>query len=143
MADDTIRSGSRVTLHFAIRLADGELVDGNFDRRPATFTMGDGSLLVGFEQLLLGLAAGDRRSFEVAPEQGFGRPNPANVQELPRHQFAGIQLEPGVVISFADASRTELPGVVQRLEGETVVVDFNHPLAGRELVFEVQILEVV
>jgi FKBP-type peptidyl-prolyl cis-trans isomerase SlpA len=142
MTESTIDSNSKVSLHFAIRLTSGEVVDSNFDKDPASFTMGDGSLLVGFEQQLIGLRPGDRQTFDISPELGFGRPNPANEQTFPRHQFAGINLEAGVVVTFADASQSELAGVVKSVSGDQVVVDFNHPLAGRDLVFEVHILEV-
>lgn len=138
-----IASDSRVRLHFALRLEDGSLVDSTFERpEPAAFAMGDGSLLPGFERKLLGLAAGDRRSFQVLPEEAFGMPNPQNLQVFARSQFEGMELSEGLVISFADAASGELPGVVQQITTEQVVVDFNHPLAGKTLQFEVEIVAV-
>ena len=79
----------------------------------------------------------------MLPEKAFGMPNPNNVQRLPRGTFAtDVELEEGLVMSFADAANSELPGVIRSFDDEIVEVDFNHPLAGRELVFEVQILSV-
>lgn len=91
----------------------------------------------------MGMTAGDRNSFEVPPEKAFGQHNPSNVQTFKRSEFsADMVLEKGVMISFADARQSELPGVVSRVEGDQVEVDFNHPLAGRTLTFEVEIIDV-
>lgn len=143
MRDLVIGEGTRVTLHFALRLADGEVIDSNFEREPATFTVGDGNLLQGFEQSIFGLQEGDRKTLVIQPEHGFGQRNPNNIQEIARSQFgADIQLEEGLMLSFADAQKTELPGVVKRFNDDVVVIDFNHPLAGREILFDVAILKI-
>lgn len=140
---NAIERGSKVTLHFALKLAGGDIVDSTFDKNPATFTLGDGNLLAGFENKLLGLRKGERKQFTVSPEEAFGQPNPNNVQHFKRGDFdPAMELYEGLVISFADASKAELPGVVTRFDTETVVVDFNHPLAGRVIYFEVEILDV-
>jgi FKBP-type peptidyl-prolyl cis-trans isomerase SlpA len=91
----------------------------------------------------MGMKAGDRNTFEVPPEKAFGQRNPNNVQMFKRHEFsADMVVEKGVMISFADARQSELPGVVSHVEGDRVEVDFNHPLAGRTLTFEVEIIDV-
>jgi FKBP-type peptidyl-prolyl cis-trans isomerase SlpA len=134
---------TRVTLHFALRLPSGEVLDSTFEGKPATFTFGDGNLPAGFEACLEGLRAGASETFEVPPEHAFGQPNPNNVQRFPRDNFGPeLALEPGLVLSFADAAKSELPGVVSALEGDEVVVDFNHPLAGRTVSFEVSVITV-
>ena len=143
MVDGVIDSGSMVTLQFALELTDGHVVDSNFDGAPATFRMGDGTLLAGFEEVLLGLTAGVEERFSIPADRAFGPWREENVQRFDRHRFAGMSVEPGAVVSFADAAGAELPGVVKGLEGAKVVVDFNHPLAGRDLVFRVCIHEVV
>jgi FKBP-type peptidyl-prolyl cis-trans isomerase SlpA len=141
MRELTVGPGTKVTLHFSLKLVNGNVIDSNFERDPATFTVGDGSLLVGFEKAIFGLQEGDRESFVIKPEEGFGQRNPNNIQEIPRTQFdEDIELSEGLMLSFADAQKTELPGVVQRFDDETVIVDFNHPLAGRDIVFDVAIL---
>ncbi|MDI1302158.1 MAG: peptidylprolyl isomerase [bacterium] len=140
---EQIGPGKKVTLHFSVALADGQLIDSTRERPlPAEFTVGDGSLLPGFESAIFGLRAGDRRSVFIDAARGFGEWNEGNVQTFTRVQFAHLTLEPGVVISFADKSG-DLPGVVKALTEDTVTVDFNHPLAGRELVFEVDIIRVM
>ena len=141
--DVAITASSRVTLYFSLKLEDGSIIDSNFDKEPARFTMGDGSLLAGFEKKLLGLAAGQQQSFAILPEDGFGQPNPNNVQQFTRKDFAkDMELVEGMVISFADANQSELPGVVKSLVGDDVAVDFNHPLAGKTIQFDVNIVAV-
>ncbi len=142
MSQLSIGPATRVTLHFSLGLESGELVDSTFDAKPATFDIGDGNLLPGFERRLFGLQAGQRGEFRVAPEDAFGQPSPANVQHFARSQFTGTELAEGLVISFADAQNSELPGVVKSFDDETVVVDFNHPLAGLTLLFSVEIVDV-
>ncbi len=141
-AEQRIAAATQVTLHFAIKLDNGDVVDSTFDKQPATFKVGDGNLLPGFEQALYGLKAGDKRSLPIAPEQGFGQPNPQNVQVMPRSQFKDMELAEGLLVIFNDAANAELPGMVQSFDDNQVSVDFNHPLAGKALSFEVEILAV-
>ena len=143
MSVKTIAPGSQISMHFAIRLEDGQTVDSTFERMPARFALGDGNLLPGFEEYLLGLSIGDHQQFAIPPEKGFGQPNPQNIQEMKRSTFpVDMPVAPGLMVSFADAQGSELPGVISHAEGDWVTVDFNHPLAGKTLTFEVQILEV-
>ncbi|RDH45526.1 FKBP-type peptidyl-prolyl cis-trans isomerase [Zooshikella ganghwensis] len=138
-----IGSHSVVELHFALKLEDGSVVDSTFEKQPAKFTMGDGNLLPGFEQALLGLPEGVRQELLIKPEQGFGMPNPNNVQKIKKDQFAqDMELTEGLMVSFADANKAELPGVIKTFDEQWVWVDFNHPLAGKTLTFDVQIIAV-
>lgn len=142
MAEITIGPDTRVTLHFAIKLQNGDVVDSTFDKAPATFTVGDGNLLPGFEQALFGLEAGAKTSLTVPPERGFGQPNDGNLQTMVRDDFSDMELSPGLLIIFSDAAGGEMPGVVKSYDDEQVVIDFNHPLAGRVLTFDVEILAI-
>ncbi|MFV3306614.1 FKBP-type peptidyl-prolyl cis-trans isomerase [Pseudomonas sp. NY15181] len=137
-----IGADTQVTLHFALKLEDGNVVDSTFDKQPATFKVGDGNLLPGFEQALFGLKAGDKRTLNIQPEQGFGQPNPANVQVMPRDQFQDMELAEGLLVIFNDAAKTELPGIVKAFDDQHVTIDFNHPLAGKTLAFDVDIIDV-
>jgi FKBP-type peptidyl-prolyl cis-trans isomerase SlpA len=142
MSDTRIGQHTEVTLHFALHLEDGNTVDSTFDKAPATFKVGDGNLLPGFENALFGLKAGDRRDINVPPENAFGQHNPQNIQVMPRNQFDGMELTEGLLVIFNDAANTELPGIVKAFDNQQVTVDFNHPLAGKPLRFEVQIIDV-
>jgi len=138
-----IDSDTRVELNFSVKLEDGQVVDSNFDRLPVTFEMGDGKLLAGFEARLYGLVAGDEASFEIPANDAFGPHNDDNLQKFNLDQFANAEdLEPGLVLNFTDAANGEVPGVIQSIQGDKVEVDFNHPLAGRDLIFDVKIHKV-
>ncbi len=139
---NSINKQSQVTLHFILKLVNGEVVDSTRDKAPASFTMGDGNLLPGFELALIGLKVGDKKELHILPQQGFGQYNPQNQQVIPISQFKDIELQKGLLIMFHDAANTELPGVVASFNDLEVIVDFNHPLAGKELLFEVEILTV-
>ena len=143
MTNAVISQGSRVSLHFRLQLEDGSEVDSTFDKVPADLVIGDGSLPVGFEETLDGMVAGEEKVSTIQSEKAFGMPNPNNVQRFPRNHFAqDVALEEGLVMSFSDAANTELPGVIRSFDDQQVEVDFNHPLAGRQLVFEVCIISV-
>lgn len=136
-----VGQGVKVTLHFELKLESGDVVDSTFNARPGCFEFGDGTLPAGIETLIHGMKAGERKAFQVPPEQGFGMPNPNNIQRFQRNEFENIEsLEAGVVVSFADAANTELAGVITDILSDEVVVDFNHPLAGRTLKFDVEII---
>lgn len=136
----TVGEGTRVFLNFALSLEDGSEIDSNFSGDPVDFVVGDGSLLPGFERLLFGMSAGERHIYSVEPEQAFGMPNDSNVQIVPREHFDGdVDLQIGLLFYFADASGGELPGLVVEFDDDDVTVDFNHPLAGRTILFDVLI----
>jgi len=138
-----IAPGCQVTLHYSLSREDGLEVDNSRDGEPLIVTIGDGTLAAGLEQFLLGMEAGSRNSYTVAPEQVFGFPDPDNVHALPRDDFPPeLVLEPGMVLSFAAPSGDEIPGTVVELDEARVTVDFNHPLAGHTLRFDVEILAV-
>ena len=133
-----VSEGTRVYLNFSVSLEDGSEVDTNFGSDPVDFVVGDGSLLPGFERLIFGMSAGERQMFTVSPENAFGQPNDNNVQYLPRVQFdEDLELEIGLVFSFADASGGEVPGMIIAFDEDEVTVDFNHPLSGRTILFDV------
>lgn len=140
---DQVSRGKEVTLHFQLSLADGSIVDSNFETAPATLTVGDGNLPPGFEQVLYGLRAGEEARVTLAPDDAFGPHNPNNVQVFPRFRFpADLAMEEGLVINFADQAGNDQPGVITAFNAERVTVDFNHPLAGREILFHVKVITV-
>lgn len=141
-----IQYGSTVTLNFTLRLVEQDiLVDSTKGEEPMTFVMGDGDLVEGMETPLLGLKAGDVRRFEVAAEDAYG---PAeidedNIQNIPVSEFPeDVEINPGLVVGFTSPSGDEIPGTIMGFTDEIVTVDFGHPLAGHDLVFEVEIIDV-
>jgi FKBP-type peptidyl-prolyl cis-trans isomerase SlpA len=135
---------STVTLHLSLTLEDGMVAESTFGEEPLTFTMGDGALVHGLELALYGLRPGDTQRLELYPEQAFGLRDPEKIHRLPRAQFSpDMALEPGLIIGFTTAGGEEIPGAVLSLTDDEVEVDFNHPMAGHTVVFEVEILDVV
>ncbi|MBL6691781.1 MAG: peptidylprolyl isomerase [Pseudomonadales bacterium] len=142
MADNVpIGPGARVTLRFTLSLRDGDQIDSTGDRA-ATFVVGDGSLMPGFESAMFGMKKGESSVLDIEADHGFGQPNPDNIHIMPQRLFQDVKLEPGLVVSFADGEGSERPGVIKRLLGDRVEVDFNHPLAGQDLSFAVEVLDV-
>lgn len=155
-----IAEGSHVELHFEVSLDNGTVIDSTFHRpEPVSLTIGDESLLEGFEKVLMNLRAGDTRTARLDAEQAFGEWNPENVQTFSKAQFALIgegnndganntdesqANEPviGMIIEFEDKGKNTLPGVISEISENDVKVDFNHPLAGQAVNFKVQIFRV-
>ena len=133
----------KVTLHFSIALENGQQIDSTFKKKPARFVFGDENFLPGFEKALVGLKAGDKRSFFFDPGQAFGEHNPDNVRRMPKKGFSDdLSLEEGLIVSFADVNQAELPGVIKTVGDNYVIVDFNHPLAGKNIHFKVEIIDI-
>lgn len=140
---EVITPGSEVCLHFRLSLADGTEVDSTYGDDPITVCMGRGELLEGLERRLIGLQAGDRTRFEVPAMDAYGPAVLDAITVLPRTDFpADVALEPGAVIAFTDPQGEEVPGTIVSVGEADVSVDFSHPLAGYDVVFEVEILSV-
>lgn len=140
-----ISRGSRVTLHYTLTLENGTEADSSRGDEPLGFTIGDGTMLAGLEHFLLGMHPGQRATFTVSPEHGFGHRDAEAVHVLPRDDFPedlGMELAPGVIIGFTTPAGDEVPGTVTEVDEARVTVDFNHPLAGHTLSFAVEILAV-
>lgn len=140
----TIQQNSAVTLHFTIKLNDGSVADSTHNMgKPAKFVIGDQSLSDNFERCLLGMQTGESKTIELAADDAFGQPNPDNIHHMDRSKFAGQEgLEAGVIMAFSGKDGVEIPGIITDVSGESVTVDFNHPLAGQDVTFEVEILSV-
>ena len=139
----TIGPGSEVLMHFTLSLTDGTVADSTVEGEPLRFVMGDGSLIEGLELVLYGLKQGDRQCLSIEPRDAFGFPEEENIHTMSRSEFPeDIQLEVGQIIGFTTPSGEEVPGAIKEIKDEEVVVDFNHPLAGHEIIFDVEILEV-
>ena len=139
MSEVPIGPGTRVTLKFSLSLIDGQTID-QVDK--ASFVVGDGSLLPGFESAIFGMRKGESASLDIEAKNGFGDPNEDNVHKMKKINFDDMDLVEGLVVSFKDGEGNGLPGVVKEIDGDLVTVDFNHPLAGKDLLFQVEIFSV-
>ncbi len=144
-----VAEGSHLTLHYRLSLAEtGADVINTFGERPATLQMGAGQLAEPLERCLQGLFEGARRVFELEAAEAFGERNPELMRRLSRSAFDGNtdpdgDYAPGDVVEFNAPGGGRLAGVLRELTDEHALFDFNHPLAGQRLVFEVQILGVL
>lgn len=135
--------GSAVTLHFSLALTDGTEAISTFDEEPLQFNVGDRTFQPTMELALYGLKAGDDQTLTLTSAQAYGEPDPALRKVMPLSDFPeDMQPEAEQVISFSLPDGEETMGVVHEVHADHVMVDFNHPLAGHEVVFRVKILEV-
>lgn len=137
---EKIQDGSQVKMHFSLMLEDQTVIDTNFDKEPVCFFIGDGNMLPGFENALIGMQTNQEETFEIEPQEAFGQHNNQNVQTLDLSSFDD-NIEVGSVYSFQNGDG-ELPGVIIEINESTVQVDFNHPLAGKTILFKVKILAI-
>ncbi|QHM73970.1 FKBP-type peptidyl-prolyl cis-trans isomerase [Mixta intestinalis] len=141
---DSVQRDSAVLLHFTLKLDDGSTAESTrANGKPALFRLGDGSLSEALEAALLGLRVGDKKAFTLEPEAAFGSVSPDLVQYFSRRDFmqAG-EPEVGAIMLFTGMDGSEMPGVIREIAGDSITVDFNHPLAGRTVHFDVEVLEI-
>lgn len=139
----TIGPGSEVTLHFTLSLPDGTVADATDDDQPMHFFMGDGTFVEGLELVLYGLKVGDHQCLSIDPRDAFGMPDEESIHKVAVNDFpADVELKEGLIMGFSTPSGEEVPGTIKKIEAEFVEVDFNHPLAGFEVIFDVEILEI-
>jgi len=133
--------GSLLTLHYAIGAAEGEPLVSTFGASPATLALGAGELAPGLERCLTGLEPGARRVFVLEPQEAFGARREELLRSVPRASFPpDTVIEDGAVVEFKSADGEAHAGVVRGESGVEVSVDFNHPLAGRRVRFEVELI---
>jgi FKBP-type peptidyl-prolyl cis-trans isomerase SlyD len=142
-ASQTIAADSVVSIHYKLTLDDGNVVDSSEGRDPLSYLHGHGNIVAGLEEALTGQAAGAEVKVTVSPEQGYGARDDRAVQTVPRGAFPpDAQLSEGLSFQARDEAGGPLMGTITKLEADEVTVDFNHPLAGQNLHFEVSITEV-
>jgi|TARA_R110000803_G_scaffold149587_3_gene215009 peptidylprolyl isomerase len=135
-----IEKGSKVKVHYTGKLNDNEIFDSSKDKEPLEFTVGEGQLIPGFENGVMGLNAGDKKTIELEPEQAYGPVREELVNEVPKEN-----LPEGVEVGSTLQAQTEQGPVMVRVVelNETIgKVDANHPLAGKKLIFDLEVVEV-
>ncbi len=134
--------GDQVTLHYRLT-CNGEEIVNTFTAEPETFRLGQGEIDSRLEVLLIGLQAGDHRTYDLDPGAAFGSHEANMIHDLPRSDFAADSvLIPGHEVEFSLPNGQTLHGIVRSISADSVEVDFNHPLAGLPVVFEVKILTI-
>ena len=146
---NVIQPGSFLTLHYRLARPDGADLVNTFDDKPATLSLGTGELAPAMEARLLGLAEGTHAGFDLAAGEAFGERNPELLQRVKRSLFdelgeAGEQYRVGDVVQFpTPGGQGAYAGVVREVGGDWLLFDFNHPLAGAPLRFEVHVIGVL
>ena len=143
-----VEPGSFLTLHYRLRDADGIAFVDTFATRPATLSIGSGELAPAVEARLLGLAEGSERSFALAAGEAFGERDPALVQRVRRAALAAEgdaddDYRVGDVVRFPAPGGQSIAGIVREVDDDAIVFDFNHPLAGRPVTFDVKLIGVL
>ncbi len=143
----TVGSDSLVTLNYRVASSAGETFISTFDSTPATLQMGNGELAPALERCLAGLRAGERRDFLLEPEQAFGQHNPKLLRRLARAELpdlaSGEPLGAMHLLEFTAANGARYTGLVRELDEEAALIDFNHPLAGKTIRFEVEVIGIL
>ena len=136
-----VQPDSFLTLHYRLTTQEGEEVVSTFDLGPATIQMGQGELNENLEACLIGLQPDEHAVFEVPPEAGFGQHNPGLVQRIAISALpVGQELKENSLIEFTSPEGAEFAGFLRTLDDSHALIDFNHPLAGKSLRFEVKII---
>lgn len=136
----TVKDDIVVCLDYTLRLDDGEVLDTSNDRDPLEFLQGHGQIIPGLEQALYGMAVGDEKQVTVAPSEGYGETDPEALQMVPRDVFpSDLELTEGLQLSMRDEAGQVLQAFVAEVRPDGVLLDFNHPLAGETLFFDVRI----
>ena len=140
MSTEIIAANSLVTLHYRVTNSDGFEFISTFDNRPATLQLGTGELAPPFEQCLIGLPADTCRSFDLPPDAAFGAHNPDLVQRIRRSDLPDDTMPELLAnITMQNVTGQQFTGIVRERDENGLLVDFNHPLAGKSLRFEVDI----
>jgi FKBP-type peptidyl-prolyl cis-trans isomerase SlyD len=138
-----IASGSVVGIDYSLHLGDGEVIDASGPGEPMTYLHGEGQIVPGLESALEGLSAGDRKQVVVEPGQGYGDHDARGIQEVPRGAFPpGFEPKVGMELTAEGPTGEPVPFSVREVRPETVVIDLNHPLAGKTLHFDITVREV-
>ncbi len=141
---NVVKSNSTIIAHIAMKLSDGSAADSTkVNNKPAKIVLGDASISPAFEAELIGLEAGASKEFTLATADPFGETHPDNIHYVDISKFSEeAPAKVGNIITFTQPGGVELPGVVKEISGTSVTIDFNHPLAGQDVTFSIDIVEV-
>ncbi len=138
-----IKDGDSVKVHYTGTLKDGTVFDSSRDREPLEFTLGSGMLIPGFEAAVVGMTVGDSTKVTIAPENAYGDVNEELVLTVPMEQVPShITPEAGMMLQLQTEDGGAMEVVITSVSDDGIVLDANHPLAGQELTFDIEIVEI-
>ena len=137
-----VAAGKSVKVNYTVKV-DGKVVDSSNGRGPLEVKIGGHQMIPGFEKALLGMKAGEKKSFKVSPQDGYGLENPKAIKEVPISKMpSNITPKAGMILSAKSKDGQTVPVRIQEVKKDVVVMNFNHPLAGKTLNFDVEVVEV-
>lgn len=138
-----IKEGDTVTVHYTGTLNSGEVFDSSKDREPLSFTLGQGQLIAGFEKAVIGLSVGDTTTTNIPATEAYGERNPEMIVEVPKNQLpTEIEAKVGVQLQLNQPNGQAIPVQITEVNEDTITIDANHPLAGKNLSFEIEIVSI-
>ncbi len=141
-AANAIAAGSNVKMHYTLTV-DGNVADSSAGKDPLAFTQGAGQIIPGLDKVLIGMKVGDKKKVTVAPKDGYGEVNPQAIQKMPKKMVGNIpDLKVGMTLQGKTPQGQSFRARVIKIGKEEVTVDLNHPLAGKTLNFDVEIIDI-
>ncbi len=138
------KNGDTVKVHYTGKLEDGTVFDSSLDRDPVEFTIGEGDLISGFERAVMGMESGDSKTITIPAEQGYGAHHEELVTEVEKDQFPpDIEAKVGQQLQLQSQDGRQMIVTVTEVSDSSVKLDANHPLAGKDLTFDLQLVEIV
>jgi peptidylprolyl isomerase len=138
-----VKSGDTVRVHYTGTLTDGQTFDSSEGKDPLEFTVGSGQIIPGLDSAVEGMAVGDKKTVEVPVDQAYGQPDPNAQQAVPRTDIPeDIPLDLGTQLQVQTPQGQVMPVTVVEVTEEQVVLDANHPLAGKDLTFAIEVVEI-
>ena len=141
-ANRVVKDGMLVTLDYTVKTPDGKLLETSKGSQPLKYIHGKKMMIPGLERELTGMKIGAEKHITIKPEDGYGKLNPNAVQEVPKEKVPPNALKVGAVLVGTNKDGSPIPMTVREIKEKTVVMDLNHPLAGKTLVFDVKVIDV-
>ena len=139
-----VKKGDKVKVHYHGRLTSGETFDSSEGRQPLEFEVGSGMVIKGFDDGVTGMAVGDKKTIEIPFNEAYGPRNPDMIIEMPKDRFPkDMEIEVGMPLSMSDGQGQQFQVVVAEVQEEVVILDANHPLAGEDLIFDLELVEII
>jgi FKBP-type peptidyl-prolyl cis-trans isomerase SlyD len=137
-----VSEGKSVKVEYTLTV-DGKVIDSSKGRQPLEFTAGSHQVVPGFEKAVMGMKVGEKKSFKVKPEEGYGAENPKAIRDIPRKELpADVTPKAGMTLYAQAKNGQHFPVKIVEVKKDVVVMDFNHPLAGKTLNFDVQVIDI-
>ncbi len=138
------KNGDVVKVHYTGKLLSGEQFDSSTGREPLEFTVGAGQMIKGFDAAMPGMKVGEKKTINIAPEDAYGPKSEDAIIEFPKENVpADMKLEPGMPLTLSNQQGQPVPVIVVEVKEDVIVLDANHFLAGQELLFDVELVEIV